>query len=106
MIKDILVNASVTSSHDVAIDFAVSIATAFEAHIVATAFVYDPVPTVATMGSLPAALVERLRADREQIAKEALATGRGVYDLVLEHKLMTRDDLDRMLNPRTMLGIG
>jgi hypothetical protein len=37
VIKDILVNASVTSSHDVAIDFAVSIATAFEAHIVATA---------------------------------------------------------------------
>src|SRR5262249_7863062 len=41
-----------------------------------------------------------------EIAKEALATGRGVYDLVLERKLMTRDDLDRVLNPRTMVGIG
>ena len=39
-----------------------------------------------------------------EIAKEALATGQGVYDLVLERGLMTRDDLDRVLDPRIMVG--
>ena len=39
-----------------------------------------------------------------EIAKEALATGKGVYDLVLERGLMTRDDLDRVLDPRIMVG--
>ena len=39
-----------------------------------------------------------------EIAREALASGRGVYDLVLERKLMTREDLDRALNPEGMIG--
>ena len=33
---------------------------------------------------------------------EALVTGRGVYDLVCERGLMTRDQLDRLLNPESM----
>jgi aspartate ammonia-lyase len=37
-----------------------------------------------------------------EIAKEALETGRGVYDLVCERGLMTRDQLDRFLNPDAM----
>ena len=36
------------------------------------------------------------------IAKEALETGRDVYDLVCERGLMTREQLDRLLNPKTM----
>ncbi|MDP9201926.1 MAG: hypothetical protein M3P26_08385 [Gemmatimonadota bacterium] len=36
------------------------------------------------------------------IAKEALETGRGGYDLVCERGLMTREQLDRLLNPATM----
>jgi len=40
-----------------------------------------------------------------EIAKEALATGRGVYDLVCDRGLMTREDLDRVLDPRGMVGI-
>jgi Aspartate ammonia-lyase len=32
----------------------------------------------------------------------ALETGRGVYDLVCERGLMTRDQLDRLLNPEAM----
>src|SRR5689334_11145843 len=38
------------------------------------------------------------------IAKEALETGRGVYDLVCERGLMTREQLDRLMNPEAMLG--
>jgi aspartate ammonia-lyase len=40
------------------------------------------------------------------VAKEALATGRGVYDLVTERGLMTREALDRVLDPGAMVGAG
>ncbi|HUQ82956.1 MAG TPA: aspartate ammonia-lyase [Gemmatimonadaceae bacterium] len=40
-----------------------------------------------------------------EIAKEALATGRGVYDLVCDRGLMTREALDRVLDPREMTGV-
>jgi aspartate ammonia-lyase len=37
-----------------------------------------------------------------EIAKTALASGRGVYELVLERSLMTREALDELLNPAAM----
>lgn len=37
------------------------------------------------------------------IAKEALETGNSVYNLVLEHQLLTREQLDDILDPRKML---
>ena len=37
-----------------------------------------------------------------KVAKEALTTGRSVYDLVLEHGLMTKDKLDEALDPKAM----
>jgi aspartate ammonia-lyase len=37
-----------------------------------------------------------------EIAKEALATGKRVYDLVLEKKLMSREDLDAVLKPEVL----
>src|SRR6187399_1686059 len=40
-----------------------------------------------------------------EIAKEALATGRGVYDIVCDRGLMTREALDRALDPREMTGV-
>ncbi len=38
------------------------------------------------------------------IAKEALETGEGVYDLVCNRGLMTREQLDRLLDPEAMIG--
>jgi aspartate ammonia-lyase len=38
------------------------------------------------------------------VAKEALDTGRGVYEIVLERGLMTRAQLDKALDPTTMIG--
>ncbi len=38
-----------------------------------------------------------------KIAKEALATGRSVYDLVLENKILSKEELDEILNPENML---
>ncbi|MBR1509135.1 MAG: aspartate ammonia-lyase [Bacteroidales bacterium] len=37
-----------------------------------------------------------------KVAKEALATGGSVYDLVLEHGLMTKEKLDEALDPKAM----
>lgn len=38
-----------------------------------------------------------------KIAKEALETGRSVYDLVLEHGILTKEELDTILAPENML---
>jgi aspartate ammonia-lyase len=38
------------------------------------------------------------------IAKQALESGRGVYELVVEQKLLSREALDRLLNPDSMTG--
>ncbi len=38
-----------------------------------------------------------------QIAKEASETGRGVYELILEHQLLTKEQLDKILQPENML---
>jgi aspartate ammonia-lyase len=39
-----------------------------------------------------------------EIARDALASGRGVYELVMERGLLTREQLDRALNPEAMTG--
>ena len=38
-----------------------------------------------------------------KIAKEALETGRSVYDLVIEHGILTQEDLDKVLAPENMI---
>lgn len=38
-----------------------------------------------------------------QVAKEALENDRGVYDIVLEKKLLSKDELDEILNPKNMI---
>ncbi|WP_374444429.1 aspartate ammonia-lyase [Epilithonimonas sp.] len=38
-----------------------------------------------------------------KIAKEALETGKSVYNLVIEHQLLSQEKLDEILDPRNML---
>lgn len=38
-----------------------------------------------------------------QLAKDALESGRGIYDLVLEQKLMSKEELDNVLKPENMV---
>ena len=38
-----------------------------------------------------------------KIAKEALQTGRGVYELVLEHGILSKEELDTILKPENMI---
>src|SRR5262245_28450502 len=72
MIKDIVVNLSVGAKQDVAVEFAVSVATTFEAHLAAVALVYEPVVPGSLFDSTVAAIVQSARAEAEQAAKEAV----------------------------------
>ncbi len=42
--------------------------------------------------------------DATEVAKEAASTGKGVYDIVLSRGLLTREKLDKVLNPASMTG--
>lgn len=41
--------------------------------------------------------------DSTKVAAEALKTGKGVYEIVLEHKLLDKDKLDEILKPENMI---
>jgi nucleotide-binding universal stress UspA family protein len=72
MIKDIVVNLSVTKGGGPAGDYAVSIASALDAHVAGVAFVYDPIVPVSATGYIPAEVIERQQADNEADAKAAI----------------------------------
>lgn len=38
-----------------------------------------------------------------KIAKEAMETGKGIYELVLEHDILSKEDLDEILKPENMI---
>ena len=38
-----------------------------------------------------------------KIAKEAIKTGRSVYDLILEHDILSKEDLDTIMKPENMI---
>ncbi len=37
------------------------------------------------------------------IAKEAMSTGKGVYELILEHDILSKEDLDTILSPENLI---
>jgi nucleotide-binding universal stress UspA family protein len=72
MIKDIVVNLCVTKGGGPAGDYAVSLASAFNAHLAGVAFVYDPIVPVSATGYIPGEVIERQQADNEADAKAAI----------------------------------
>jgi nucleotide-binding universal stress UspA family protein len=72
MIKDIVVNLSVNRDGGFAGDYAVSVASAFEAHLTGIAFVFDPIVPVSGTGYIPAEVIETQQADNEAAAKAAI----------------------------------
>ena len=58
MVKDIIVNLSVTKEGSVVGKYAVSVAAALEAHLTGVAFVYDPVVPISGAGYIPAEVIE------------------------------------------------
>jgi nucleotide-binding universal stress UspA family protein len=72
MIKDIVVNLTVGQDGGPAGDYAVSVASAFNAHLTGIAFVYDPIVPVSGTGYIPAEVIESQQADNEAAAKAAI----------------------------------
>ena len=73
MIKDIVVNLSLRDSHDVTMDFAISAAAMFEAHLAAVGFVYEPlIPVMIDMYGVPSEMIESQRIENERAAKAAV----------------------------------
>ena len=72
MIKDIVVNLSVGTSRDVATDFAVSVATTFDAHLTGVAFLYEPLVPVTDRYGFPSEVIQSQRVENEKGAKAAV----------------------------------
>jgi nucleotide-binding universal stress UspA family protein len=72
MIKDIVVSLRIGDKAGTAGDYAVSLASEFEAHLAGVAFVFDPIVPVSGMGYIPAEVIETQQADNEAAAKAAI----------------------------------
>jgi nucleotide-binding universal stress UspA family protein len=72
MIKDIIVNLSVTKEGSVVGKYAVSVAAALEAHLTGVAFIYDPVVPISGAGYIPAEVIETQRDENETAAEAAI----------------------------------
>jgi nucleotide-binding universal stress UspA family protein len=69
MIKDIVVNLSVGKGANPAADYAISVATEFEAHLAGLAFVYDPAFPVSGAGYIPPEVIETQERESAAAAK-------------------------------------
>ncbi|HEX7123199.1 MAG TPA: aspartate ammonia-lyase, partial [Gemmatimonadaceae bacterium] len=56
-----------------------------------------------SIGVITALVPELGYATATEVAKAALESGRGVYEIVLERKLLSRERLDALLNPQSMV---
>ena len=72
MVKDIIVNLSVTKEGSVVGKYAVSVAAALEAHLTGVAFIYEPVVPISGAGYIPAEVIEIQRDDNETAAEAAI----------------------------------
>jgi nucleotide-binding universal stress UspA family protein len=72
MIKDIIVNLSVTKNDSTVSNYAVSVAAALQAHLTGIAFIYDPIVPISGTGYIPADVIESQRADNETAAEAAI----------------------------------
>jgi nucleotide-binding universal stress UspA family protein len=73
MIKDIVVNLTTDAPRDVAADYAVTVARAFDAHLSGIAFAYDVFVPGSVFGEVPVDLAEVERGKREQAARATIA---------------------------------
>lgn len=74
MIKDIALALEVGSSQDVARDYAISVAVAFDAHLAAIGFDYEPtMPPVDTVSAVPFDIIDAERAANRKAASDAIA---------------------------------
>jgi nucleotide-binding universal stress UspA family protein len=72
IIKDVVANLSVSEGGSFTGDYAVSVASALEAHLTGIAFIYDPVVPVAVTGYIPPEVIETQQRDARDAAKAAI----------------------------------
>jgi nucleotide-binding universal stress UspA family protein len=95
MIKDIVVNLQPGEDSNPAGDYAVSLASMFDAHIAGVAFVYDAIIPVTGAGYIPQEVIDVQRRDNEAAAKAAVRrfnaavtrTGASAEPLLLDSEL-------------------
>jgi len=74
MIQDIVVKLNTTQSRDPSLDYAVSVAEAFDAKLAGIAFRYEPVMVGGSaMEALPPDFIEQQRVENERVASDAVA---------------------------------
>ncbi len=71
MIKDIVVNLGL-GAHDPAGNYAISVADAFESHVLGVAFSYEPIIPGTVMGGIPPEFIESQRAESDKRARAAI----------------------------------
>lgn len=69
MIKDILVNLSTENKRDVAAEYAVSVATALEAHLSGVAFAYEPTVPGTLFDGVSASIIAASMEETKKVAK-------------------------------------
>jgi nucleotide-binding universal stress UspA family protein len=72
MIKDLIVNLTVGATRDVAADYAISVASAFEAHLCGIGFAYEPVLPTTVWGGVGAELIEAQHTQSQKAARTAV----------------------------------
>jgi nucleotide-binding universal stress UspA family protein len=72
MIKDIVVNLGL-GTHDPAGDYAISVAEAFDAHVLGIAVSYEPVIPGTVMGGIPPEIIESQRSESNKKASTAVS---------------------------------
>ncbi len=73
MIKDLVVNLGGGGTPDAAASYAISMAKAYDAHVVGVAFVYEPVIPGSLLGGIPTDLIEVQREENAKAAEAAVA---------------------------------
>jgi nucleotide-binding universal stress UspA family protein len=71
MLKDIVVNLTGGAPQEFAADYAISLASLFDAHIAGVGFIYEPVIPGSVMGGIPTDLIEAQREENTRTAREA-----------------------------------
>src|SRR5262249_19548120 len=73
MVKDVVVNLTGGHPQDFSVDYALSLAQTFGAHIVGVGFIYEPVIPGSVLGGVPTDLIEVQREENTKAAKAAIA---------------------------------
>jgi nucleotide-binding universal stress UspA family protein len=73
MIKDLVVNLTGGQPQDFAADYAVSVASAFGAHIGGVGFIFEPIIPGTVLGGVPTDLIDLQREENAKAAKAAVA---------------------------------